>query len=106
MDLKAVGARIKAAREERGITQESLAEKIGKSTTHISVIERGCKAPRLETFVDIANALDISADSLLLDVVAHATHSQASELAAVIEKRPPMEQQRILNAVKALIASE
>ena len=106
MDLKAVGARIKAARESKGLTQENLAEIIGKSTTHISVIERGFKAPKLETFISIANALDVSADSLLLDVVDCATKSTTSELSALIEKRPLKEQQRILNAVRALLSAE
>lgn len=106
MDLNAVGARIKAAREAKGLTQEKLAEIIGKSTTHISVIERGCKAPKLETFVQIANALDVSADSLLLDVVDHSNQSIASDLSAMIEKRPKKEQQRIMNAVRALLTEE
>lgn len=104
MDLKAVGARIKAAREAKGITQEKLAETIGKSTTHMSVIERGYKMPKLETFIDIANALDVSADTLLLDVVNKANESNISELSALIGKKPIKEQQRILNAVRALIS--
>lgn len=106
MDLEAIGARIKAAREAKGLTQERLAELIGKSTTHISVIERGCKAPKLETFVEIANALGVSSDSLLLDVVSHANQSTTSELAIMIEKKPRKEQQRILNAVRALLTEE
>lgn len=46
MDAKAVGQRIKAAREKKGLTQEELAALIDFSTTHISVIERGTKIPR------------------------------------------------------------
>lgn len=37
----------------------------------MSVIERGVKVPKLDTFVAIANALDVSADTLLIDVVTH-----------------------------------
>lgn len=33
------------------------------SPTHVSVIERGLKAAKLDTFVAIANALEVSADS-------------------------------------------
>ena len=39
------------------------------SPTHVSVIERGLKVTKLDTFVAIANALDVSADTLLIDVV-------------------------------------
>ena len=44
MDLCAIGARIKAAREKAGMTQEDLAAALEMSPTHISVIERGVKA--------------------------------------------------------------
>ena len=43
MDLKAVGQRIKAAREAKNLTQEELAALVNLSTTHVSVIERGLK---------------------------------------------------------------
>lgn len=52
MDLKAIGVRIKEAREAKGFTQEQLAEIVGLSPTHMSVIERGVKAPKLETFIN------------------------------------------------------
>ena len=71
MDLKAVGQRIKAAREAKNLTQEELAALVNLSTTHVSVIERGLKVTKLDTFVAIANALDVSADALLIDVVTH-----------------------------------
>ena len=60
MDGKAVGRRIKEAREKRHLTQEELAARIDISPTHVSVIERGTKIPRLDTFVAIANALEVS----------------------------------------------
>ena len=43
MDLKAVGQRIKAAREAKNLTQEELAALVSLSPTHVSVIERGLK---------------------------------------------------------------
>lgn len=55
MDLKAVGQRIKAAREAKNLTQEELAALVNLSTTHVSVIERGLKVTKLDTFVAIAN---------------------------------------------------
>lgn len=58
MDLKAVGQRIKMAREAKGLTQEDLAAMVELSPTHVSVIERGLKAAKLDTFVAIANALE------------------------------------------------
>lgn len=57
MDLKAVGLRIKQAREAKNLTQENLAALVDLSPTHISVIERGMKTVRLDKFIAIANAL-------------------------------------------------
>ena len=103
MDLKAVGQRIKAAREAKNPTQEELAALVNLSTTHVSVIERGLKVTKLDTFVAIANALDVSADALLIDVVTHSVTGVTNELSDMIEKLPKDEQKRILNAVRALV---
>lgn len=102
MDLCAIGARIKAARERAGMTQEDLAAELEMSPTHISVLERGVKAPKLETLVNIANALHVSSDMLLQDVVTYASDGIASELSIAVSKLPRREQERIMNAVRAL----
>lgn len=102
MDLCAIGARIKAARECAGMTQEDLAAELDMSPTHISVLERGRKAPKLETLVNIANTLHVSTDMLLQDVVVCATDGLASELSVAITKLKPKEQERIINAIRAL----
>lgn len=47
MDLQAIGARIKATREAKGMTQEDFAAALDLSRNHISVIERGVKAPKI-----------------------------------------------------------
>jgi transcriptional regulator with XRE-family HTH domain len=103
MDLKAVGQRIKMAREAKNLTQEELAAMVNLSSTHVSVIERGLKVTKLDAFVAIANALEVSADTLLIDVVAHSVDGVSNELSDMISKLPLDEQKRILNAVRALV---
>ncbi len=102
MDLCAIGTRIKAAREKAGMTQEDLAAALEMSPTHISVIERGVKSPKLETLVNIANTLKVSSDMLLQDVVTYSADGIASELSSAISKLPKKDQERILNAIRAL----
>lgn len=102
MDLCAIGSRIKAARERAGMTQEDLAAELEMSPTHISVLERGLKAPKLETLVKIANTLHVSTDMLLQDVATYASDGIASELSIAIAKLPRKEQEKILNAIRAL----
>ena len=102
MDQIAIGARIKAARERVHLTQEQLAEIVDISPTHMSVIERGVKTPKLDTFVRIANALGVSTDALLQDVVVPVTDNIVTELSVRIGRLPQKEQDRILNAIRAL----
>lgn len=103
MDLKAVGQRIKEAREAKGLTQEDLAAIVDLSPTHVSVIERGLKVTKLDTFVSIANALDVSADMLLIDVVTQATNGATNELTEILSKLPAKEKRKILKALKVLV---
>ena len=103
MDLKAVGLRIKDIREKRNLTQENLAAMVDLSATHVSVIERGVQIPKLDTFIAIANALDVSADELLVDVVERSVLGVTNELSEIISSRPISEQKRIIGAVKALV---
>lgn len=103
MDLVAVGQRIREAREAKKYTQEDLAALVDLSPTHISVIERGVKVVKLDKFVAIANALDVSADRLLVDVVTRSVDGMSNELSESIKKYPLDEQKRILRAVRAYI---
>ena len=73
------------------------------SPTHVSVIERGLKTTKLDTFVAIANALDVSADSLLIDVVTRSTTGVTNELSDMIAKLPVKERRKIIKAVRALV---
>lgn len=50
-----IGAQIKAARKQAGLSQEELAEKIGCKQKQISDWERGSFAPKFSTIVKIAD---------------------------------------------------
>ena len=69
----------------------------------VSVIERGLKVTKLDTFVAIANALDVSADTLLIDVVAHSVTGVTNELTEKIEKLPIKEQKKIIKVIHTLL---
>lgn len=60
-----IGTRIKISREQAGLTQEQLAERIGRSTQFISTIERGVAGPSLETIIAICEALDTTSEWLI-----------------------------------------
>ena len=103
MDLSAVGKRIRAVREAKGMTQEELAAKAELSPTHIGVIERSTKVPNLDTFIAIVNALEVSADVVLQDVVDKSFESQASELSSLLAGQSPATQKKIYSALRAFL---
>lgn len=65
IDCADIGSRIKFHRREKHLTQEQLAEKTELSHVYISYLERGERMPRLDAIINIANALNVSADDLL-----------------------------------------
>lgn len=50
------------------------------SRTHIRYIENGQRIPSLDTLVDIANALHVSADDLLVDSLDYPTSTADTKL--------------------------
>ncbi len=57
--------RLRNIREEKGITQEQLAEFIGKTTEHVSFLERGERSPSFEVILDLADALGVPVSYLM-----------------------------------------
>ena len=103
MNFKSMGQKIKRARERKGYTQDELAERVNLSVQHNSVIERGIKAPRLETFLNIANELDVDADYLLADLLNVSEQLTSNELYDMMAEVSKKEKRRILEVVKVLI---
>lgn len=56
----ALGKAIRQLREERGMTQEALAQEAGVTVGHMSMIERGHSNPTWATVKAITVALDVS----------------------------------------------
>lgn len=67
--LNSIGKNLREYRLKKSMRQEDLAEKVGLSTNYIGMIERGEKIPSFESFLAIVNALEISADKILVDVL-------------------------------------
>lgn len=85
IDYPDIGARIRKARLEKGITQEALAEACDVGVSHISHLECGHTIPSMKLFLSIVNVLDCSADELLCKEVKTARphlESWLSELVA------------------------
>lgn len=64
----ALGKAIRQLREQRGMTQEALAQEAGVTVGHLSMIERGHSNPTWATVKAIAHALGASMTDLARDV--------------------------------------
>ncbi len=62
-----LGQKIKHRREELGYTQVELAQKTKTSQSYISQLEKDSFNPSMQMIINIAVALDISIDYLLLN---------------------------------------
>ena len=100
---KRIGKRFKQRREELGLTQDALSEKLGLTTNYISTIERGASFPRCEKLILLLNGLETSADAIFCDVLPHSTKAKASILSEQISSLPNEEQQRILDMVELMV---
>lgn len=94
-----VGRRIKTAREKRGLTQQALASMISLSRASLANIERGKQKTLLDTFVDLATALQLPPNKLLPDVQS-STEAVVEEL---LKDRPRYEREWVLSGMRTAV---
>ena len=100
MDARLVGKRIQAVRKARGLTQEQLSQMVDLSPNYLSNIETGLKTPKLDTFVEIMNALQCDANALLADAT---TTQESGQISKALTELPASEQRRIMKVIQVLI---
>ena len=64
-DHPPIGDRLRATRQERGLSLRELAERLGVSPSLISQVETGRARPSVSTLYAIASELNVSLDELL-----------------------------------------
>ena len=62
-----IGDLIRMKREEHGLTQEQLAELIGKSAGYIGQLERGLSMASIPTLKRLVNVLSLDANQIFYD---------------------------------------
>ena len=106
MSLKTIGQNIRAHRQSQHMRIEELAFKAELSKNYLSLVERGQKTPSLETLISIANALHVSADQILCDVVDAGFKVRSTVLSERIEKVSPARRKLIYNVLDALLQED
>lgn len=64
-DYSALGKAVKLARQKRNLSQETLAEILDITPTHLKHIESGHRNPSVELLFKIARALQMSLDDVI-----------------------------------------
>ena len=98
-----IGKNIQAARTKKKMSRETLAELSGLSANFIGNVERGEKAVSLESFISIANALGVSADTLLGDVLKNGYQVKTSILCERINSLSPKKRTMVQDLLEILL---
>ena len=101
--LESIGKNIRKYRLMKKLRQEDLAEKAELSINYVGAIERGEKIPSLETFLVIINALGVSADMILADVIDNGYMVKDSLLAEKLEKFSAEDRAKIYDVIDTML---
>ncbi len=88
------GEQLRSARETKGLTQKTLADRLYVSRQTISNWERGERYPDIVTLKKISQLLEVSLDDLL----------SGKEMVRVVEKKPVIENKIVNGLIAALYA--
>ena len=102
IDYAVLGLNIKNKRQSNKLTQEELAEMVGCNPSHISNIENNYTKASLNTLLAIANSLNTSIDSLLLDQYNNQSLALDNEISNAIADFDIEMKERVLRIIKAL----
>ncbi len=102
-DVQKIGKNIAQQRKERGLTQQDLADMLEMNSKYISAIETGRKTPKLETFIQIINALNTTADSILFHLTPAGISYHSNVVYEKIQKLPEAEQNFILDIIEGIV---
>lgn len=101
--LDTIGKNIRKYRLLKKLRQEDLAEKAGLSINYVGAIERGEKVPSLETLLAIINALGVSADMILVDVIDTGYIVKDSVLAEKLDKLSAEDRAKIYDVIDTML---
>lgn len=103
MRLDTIGKNIRTFRNAKHLRQEDLAERAELSSNYVGMVERGEKIPSLESFIKIVNALEVSADMILTEVVTTGYTVKNSMLNEKLAKLPAKERAKIYEVIDIMI---
>ena len=105
-----LGQRIRAIREERGLTQHAVARSAGIATDMVSRLENGhYTSPGLRTLLRIAEGMGVSLAALLPEVPNPATtpeSAQLVQLTAIAQRAETHELEMLVDIAKVVVGRD
>jgi transcriptional regulator with XRE-family HTH domain len=96
------GAKLKAIRQEQGLTQQDLAEKAAISVSFLSFLESGSRKGSLDTYQRLATALGMGLDELFREAGRKGNKQVASIPKATFADMNTAETKALYKLVKTL----
>ena len=103
LNFESIGKNIRTYRIRKKLRQEDLAELSDLSVTYIGMVERGEKIPALETFIRILNALEVSADVILADVLKVGYEVKGSLITEQLSSLSSADREKVYDVIATLI---
>lgn len=100
VNYASIGRRISLARRRRNLSQTELAEMAHISTSYVSYLENGERNMSLEIFVELANALNVSTDELLMDNLPNRIRTTSHEMLALLSDCSEFEGRVLLSVMR------
>lgn len=101
-DYYLIGQNIRKFRKAKRMSQESLAEQIGISTTHMSHIETGNTKLSLPVLIELSQILEVSTDSIIFGDSGRDAELTGRQIAELLESSST-KQQRIISEVVSAV---
>lgn len=105
VDYAAIGRRIREERKKKKLSQEQLSEKADLSPVHLSHIETANTKLSLPVLISLANALDVSSDTLLCDSIKASDKAYTNSILYELDDCTNKELKLLSDSVKAIKAA-
>lgn len=102
--MSSIGWNIKDLRERRGMSQEELADKIGKTRSAVSQYESGKIVPRMGVIEDLASVFGVTKDVIINGFTHEVTTSaDERELLGIFAKMDEKKRAALLGVARAML---
>ena len=102
-DFASIGKNIRKYRLARKMSQAELANAVGLSGNYIGMVERNEKTLSLESFIAVSNALHVSSELLLCDVLESGYQVKESLLSEKLDRLKSEDRQEIYDVIESML---